>query len=39
MHSPLVAVVDRHGDDGEVIGAITVSRLLDHLLPARPADA
>jgi CBS domain-containing protein len=39
MHSPLVAVVDGHGDDGEVIGAITVSRLLDHLLPARPADA
>ncbi len=38
MHSPLVAVVD--GDDhGEVIGAITVSRLLEHLLPARPADA
>ena len=32
MHSPLVAVVDGDGH-GEVIGAITVSRLLDHLLP------
>jgi hypothetical protein len=32
MHSPLVAVVD----DERVIGAVTVSRLLDHLLPARP---
>lgn len=29
VHSPLVAVVD--GD--ELVGAITVSRLLDHLLP------
>jgi CBS domain-containing protein len=29
MHSPVVAVVD--GDD--VLGAITVRRLLDHLLP------
>ncbi|HEX6922056.1 MAG TPA: CBS domain-containing protein [Actinomycetes bacterium] len=29
VHSPLVAVVD--GD--ELLGAITVSRLLDHLLP------
>jgi CBS domain-containing protein len=36
MHSPLVAVVD-HEDGNRVIGAITVSRLLDHLLPARPA--
>ena len=33
MHSPLVAVVD--GD--EVVGAITVSQLLDYLLP--PAAA
>ena len=33
MHSPLVAVVD--GD--RVIGAITVSRLLDYLLTSRPA--
>jgi CBS domain-containing protein len=33
MHSPLVAVVD----DERVIGVVTVSRLLDHLLPARPA--
>ncbi|GAA4358565.1 CBS domain-containing protein [Angustibacter luteus] len=33
MHSPVVAVVD---DDGErhVVGAITVSRLLEHLLPS-----
>ena len=30
MHSPLVAVVD----SGRVLGAITVSRLLTHLLPA-----
>jgi len=29
MHSPVVAVVD----GGEVLGAITVSRLLQHLLP------
>jgi CBS domain-containing protein len=34
MHSPLVAVVD--GD--RVVGAITVSRLLDYLLPSRPAS-
>jgi CBS domain-containing protein len=34
MHSPLVAVVD--GD--RVIGAITVSQLLDYLLPSRPAS-
>jgi len=34
MHSPLVAVVD--GD--RVVGAITVSRLLDYLLPPRPAS-
>ena len=32
MHSPLVAVVDEHGT-GHIIGAITASRLLDHLLP------
>ena len=30
MHSPVVAVVD----DDDVLGAITVRRLLDHLLPA-----
>ena len=34
MHSPLVAVLD--GD--QVIGAITVSQLLDYLLPSRPAN-
>lgn len=34
MHSPLVAVVD--GD--RVVGAITVSRLLDHLLPPAAAS-
>jgi CBS domain-containing protein len=34
MHSPLVAVVE----DERVIGAVTVSRLLDHLLPARPTS-
>jgi len=33
MRSPLVAVVD--GD--RVVGAITVNRLLEHLLPAAPA--
>jgi len=37
MHSPLVAVVDHHDDGDRVIGAITVSQLLDHLLPPRPA--
>ena len=31
MHSPLVAVVD----GGEMLGAITVSSLLDVVLPAR----
>jgi CBS domain-containing protein len=34
MHSPLVAVVDGN----RVVGAITVSRLLDYLLPSRPAS-
>ncbi|NMM24828.1 MAG: CBS domain-containing protein [Phycicoccus sp.] len=34
MRSPLVAVVD--GD--KVVGAITVNRLLAHLLPAAPAS-
>lgn len=33
MHSPLVAVVENE----KVIGAVTVSRLLDYLLPASPA--
>lgn len=37
MHSPLVAVVGSDGDGGPVIGAITAGRLLDHLLPERPA--
>jgi len=37
MHSPLVAVVDER-DGNQVIGAITVNRLLDHLLPPRPAS-
>ncbi len=32
MHSPVVAVVDGDGDTGRVVGAITASRLLDHLL-------
>ena len=35
MHSPIVAVVD--GD--EFLGAITVSRLLEHLLPSAPDQA
>jgi CBS domain-containing protein len=35
MHSPLVAVVDaRSNDRDRVMGAITVSGLLEHLLPA-----
>ena len=34
MHTPLVAVVDAHDGGNRVIGAITVSRLLDHLLPS-----
>ncbi len=33
-HSPLVAVVS----SGRYIGAVTVSRLLDHLLPSDPED-
>jgi CBS domain-containing protein len=39
MHSPLVAVVDENGEGNRVIGAITVSLLLDHLLPPHPAQA
>ena len=34
MHSPVVAVVDGK----ELLGAITVSRLLDHLLRTNPAQ-
>jgi CBS domain-containing protein len=37
MHSPLVAVVDER-DGSQVIGAITVSRLLEYLLPQQPAS-
>lgn len=37
MHSPLVAVIDERDGD-RVIGAITVSRLLERLLPTRPAS-
>lgn len=33
MHSPIVAVVD---EDGQVLGAITVSRLFEVLFPAAP---
>lgn len=36
MHSPLVAVVDER-DGNRVIGAITVSHLLDYLLPPSQA--
>ncbi len=36
MHSPLVAVIDERGGN-RVTGAITVSRLLEYLLPSRPA--
>jgi CBS domain-containing protein len=41
MHSPMVAVVDGDGAAGigRVVGAITASLLLDHLLPARPAQS
>jgi len=35
MHSPVVAVVE----GGEVLGAITVSRLLSHLVPEAPTPA
>jgi CBS domain-containing protein len=35
MHSPVVAVVD---DDDQLLGAITVSRLLVHLLPEGRGD-
>ncbi len=35
MHSPVVAVVE----GGEVLGAITVSRLLAHLVPETPSSA
>ena len=38
MHTPLVAVVDDQDGGNRVIGAITASRLLDHLLPPRPAN-
>ncbi|MEO5851494.1 MAG: CBS domain-containing protein [Nocardioides sp.] len=33
MHSPVVAVVD---DDGQVLGAVTLSRLLEVLFPKAP---
>lgn len=36
MHSPVVAVVDDDGGTGRVVGAITASRLLGHLLLPRP---
>jgi CBS domain-containing protein len=39
MHSPLVAVVDESGGGNRVIGAITISLLLDHLLPPHPTQA
>lgn len=39
MHSPVVAVVDGDGGTGQVVGAITVSQLLEHLLPGPPAQA
>lgn len=32
MHSPLVAVIE----NGEIVGAVVVSRILQHLLPAPP---
>jgi CBS domain-containing protein len=37
MHSPVVAVVDER-DGNHVIGAITVGRLLEYLLPQQPAS-
>ena len=39
MHSPVVAVVDEEGGTGRVVGAITASQLLGHLLPPRPAQS
>ncbi len=39
MHSPVVAVVDGVDGPGHVLGAITISRLLEHLLPARPDES
>lgn len=39
MHSPVVAVVDDDSGPGQVLGAITVSRLLEHLLPTRPEQS
>jgi len=38
MRSPLVAVVEDLDGRNRVVGAITVSRLLDHLLPPAPAN-
>lgn len=38
MHSPVVVVVDR-AQDNEIIGAITASRLLAHLLPSTQESA
>jgi hypothetical protein len=35
MHSPLVAVVD----EGHVIGAVVISRLLGELLPSKQGPA
>ena len=37
MHSPLVAVVDER-DGNHVIGAVTVSSLLEYLLPQQPTS-
>jgi hypothetical protein len=39
MHSPVVAVVDEEGGSGRVVGAITASQLLEHLLPPREAQS
>lgn len=39
MHSPVVAVVDDEGGTGRVVGAITASQLLGHLLPPGPAQS
>lgn len=38
MHSPVVAVVEDADEEGRVVGAITASRLLDHLLPPRASQ-